>query len=364
MMELARRFIFMLVLLIVAVGVKAIAYYPHGPATPFDLSVLAPSLILVLLYALAGAALAASIRKPTLAVVLIFVAAIWPVDTAPDYAFGCTIAALCIAGYLLERDHPGLAAVALTPTLLEPQVCAAAFVAMLFLVPRSRIVLVVAFIVVKLASVSIFGFSRYFGYFAGATPLNADADVSAPASLPHVLAAIGVQPQTAVLFGWIWFACMLLIGIAVAARAARVTELPPVSILLPVAAAMLGSPDLSSTHVVAVLPAAIVLAPDSWTARFAIALLVVRWNGTLRPEMIPAILGGIGTAFLAFARDEVRERVVWLVFAPLLSLAALALFMRFNVSTQVAIASLWIGIALLLFVRARRADPFRLSRLD
>jgi hypothetical protein len=182
--------------------------------------------------------------------------------------------------------------------------------------------------------------------------------------LPHVLTAIGVQPQTAVTFGWIWFACMLLVGIVVAARAARATELPAVSVLLPVAAAMLGSPDLSSSHVPAVLPAAILLAPTSWTARVAIALLVVRWNGLLRPEMIPAVLGGIGTAFVAFARDEVRERVAWVIFAPLLSLAALALLLRFDVRTQVEIAFLWIGIFLLLFVRARHTNPFRLSRRD
>jgi len=264
----------------------------------------------------------------------------------------------------LEQDHPQLAAIALTPTLLEPQVCIAAFVAMLFLIPRSRIALVVAFIVVKLASIGILGFSRYFDYFAGATPLNVAAAASAPASLPHVLAAIGVQPQTAVTFGWVWYACMLLVGIVVAARAARVTELPAVSVLLPVAAAMLGSPDLSSSHLPAVLPAAIVLAPTSWTARLAIALLVVRWDGMLRPEMIPAVLAGIGTAFVAFARDEVRERVGWVIFAPLLSLAALALLLRFDVGMQIEIAFIWIGIFLLLFVRARRTNPFRLSRRD
>jgi uncharacterized membrane protein len=115
---------------------------------------------------------------------------------------------------------------------------------------------------------------------------------------------------------------------------------------------------------VAALPAAIVLAPASWTARVALALLVVRWDGALRPEMIPAVAGGIGTAFIAFARDEVRERVGWLVFAPLLSLAALALLLHFDIREQIEIAFLWIGIFLIFFVRAQRTNPFRLSRRD
>jgi len=194
--------------------------------------------------------------------------------------------------------------------------------------------------------------------------MNVGAVVSAPQSLPHVLVTMGLQPNAAAIFGWAWFACTLLVGIFVAARAARTVDLPSVNVLLPVAAAMLGSPDLSSAHAVAALPAAIVLAPASWTARVALALLVVRWDGALRPEMIPAVAGGIGTAFIAFARDEVRERVGWLVFAPLLSLAALALLLHFDIREQIEIAFLWIGIFLIFFVRAQRTNPFRLSRRD
>lgn len=363
-MEVVRRFIFMLALLVVALGAKAAVHYVWMPGTPFDLSSLVPALVIVIIYALAAAALAAIVDKPTLAVMLILLAPIWPLDGTPDYWLGCAVAALCVGGYLLERDHPRSAALALTLTLPEPQIALAVFVAMLVLVPRSRVVLIVGFVVVKLASVTIFGFERYFAYFARAVPMNVDAMVSAPQSLPHVLAGLGAQPGAAATFGWAWFACSLLVGLFVAARAARIVDLPSVSLFVPVAAATLGSPDLSSAHAAAALPAAIALAPASWTARIAIALLVVRWNGALRLEMVPATAGGIGASFVAFDRDAIRERVGWLVFAPLLSLAGLALLARFDVRAQIEIALLWTALFLIFFVRARRPNPFRLSRRD
>jgi hypothetical protein len=222
--------------------------------------------------------------------------------------------------------------------MLEPQIAIAAIVAMFVLVPRSRVTLAIAVIALKLLGLAVFGVARELAYYAPALPATSA--------------------------GWAWYAGAALVGIIVAARAARVVDQPPLRILLPVAAAVLGSPDLASAHVAAALPAAIVLAPNSWTARIAIALLVVRWDGALRPETIPAILGGAGTAFVAFARDEVRERVGWLVFAPLLSLAALALLARLEIRAQIEIASLWLGILLLFYVRAPRTNPFRLSRLD
>jgi hypothetical protein len=371
---------------------------------PFGAAKIAWIAILLLSLALAAASLAAIVRKPTLAVFLVLAPTVGLLNAIYGEPVPIAIALLALAAYLLERDRPVWAALAAALATIEPHVALPALVALAILVPRARAALVAGLAAVAVFGVLTFGFARNVEYFTALLPAQARAEliVSDQYSLSHQLHLLGMSDGAATWIGSLSYLLAMTAGIVLARRLAPAFERPGLVLLLPVATAMFGGSYIHDVQIASALPAAILLAEgSSWPARIAIALLVVRWNQSVRAELLPVFAAAAGTAFVAFARDEVRERLAWFVFAPLLALALLAVMPRVtplshvtqgappiairdddpsslawdwrvrltpdwaNVTLRREVEDIptWLGLVLLFFVRPPRTNPFRIIPL-
>lgn len=380
----------------------AIAAFVPLTWLPFDAAKIVWLVLLLLAVVLAVAALASIVEKSTLAVLLILLPTVGILNFVYGEPVPLAIAALCLAAYLVERQHYGWAAIVAALSVVEPHIALPAIVALFVLVPQTRLPLTITLVAIGAFGLGTFGLGRNVEYFTVALPAQAHAEllVSDQYSLAHMLYLFGVPGGLALALGSLSYAVTTLLGILLARRLAPPLERPALYVLLPVATAMLGGPYVHIVQIACAIPAALLLAPLSWFARIAIALLVVRWDEPMRAEILPVLFAAIGTAFVAFDREEVRGRVAWIVFAPLLCLtmllvlpkeppelthiasgtpapairaddpASLAWDWRVRLTPDWANSSLrrkiedvptWVALLLLFFVRAPRTNPFRVS---
>ncbi len=358
--------------------------------------------LLLLGVVVAAAALGSILQKPSLAVFLALLPTVGILNFVSGEPVSLAIGALCLAAYLVQREHYGWAGFVAALALVEPHVALPAIVALFLLVPATRWPLVFSLLAIGLFGLGTFGLARNVEYFALALPVQARAELPASDqySLAHVLYLFGAAPAVALVLGWLSYVVTMLAGVLLARRLAPQMERPGLYVLLPVATAMLGGPYVHIGQLAAALPAALLLAPFSWFARLAVGLLVVRWDEPMPSQILPVLFAALGTAVVAFEREQVRERVAWLVFAPLLTLASLILLpksppdlthvtsgaplppirdddpaslawgWRVRLTPDWANSSLrrkledgpsWAALALLFFVRAPRTNRFRVG---
>jgi hypothetical protein len=305
----------------------AIALFVPLTFLPFALAKMLWIVALVLAAALAAAAVAAIARVPTLAVGLIF----WPtIGGGLNLAYGepvpLAIAALCCAGYALERGAFRSAAVLAVLAAVEPHVAAPAILALAILVPRARLSLAVALVAGAALSFAVLGPARNLEYVTVLLPTHGLAELLArdQFGLSRYLHLLGVPAKLALTLGGVSYLATIAFGISVARGLAANRERPALLVLFPVATAMLGGSFIHDVQIAAALPAATLLAPSSRLARVSIALLAVNW--TLGPlvEFGHVAAAAVGTAFVAFQTRQRRERVAWILATPLVTLALLA----------------------------------------
>jgi hypothetical protein len=283
--------------------------------------------LLVLGFALAAACVAAIARMPTLAVAAVF---------APTIGFGINlyygepvplaIGALCAAAYALERGAPRSAAALAVLASVEPHVALPAILALALLVPRSRAALVIALVAGAALSLLAIGFAANVEYVAVLLPQHGTAELLArdQLGLSRYLALAGMPARAALALGSASYVAAIAFGIIVGRRAAAALDRPSLAMLFPVAAAMLGGSFIHDVQIAAALPAAVLLAPYAWSARIAIALLVVDWTSWWRGQLLPVATGAAGAAAATFPPHRARAAFVWFAGATVLSLALLS----------------------------------------
>jgi hypothetical protein len=339
----------------------AIAAFVPLTWLPYDAAKIVWLALLLAAVVAAAAALAAILEKPSLAVFFVLLPTVGISNLVDGSPVLLAIGALCLAAYLVERGNFGWAGIVAALSVVEPHVALPAILALLVLVPETRLPLVVSLVAIGLFGLGTFGVARNVEYFAVALPAQAHAELlmSDQYSLAHLLSLLGLAPGVALGLGALSYVVTTIAGIVFASRLAPQIERPALYVLLPVATALLGGSYVHAGEIAAALPAALLLAPISWFARVSVGLLVVRWDQPMQAEALPVLLAALGTAIVAFDRDAARERVAWFVFAPLLTLATLIVL-----PTQLPYLKdvpVWIALLCLFFVRAPRHNPFRVG---
>lgn len=256
-----------------------------------------------------GATLAAIADRPTVAVMLILTPTVGVLNLRYGEPVPFAIAALCIAALCMQRRSPRRAAIAAAFAMLEPHVGLPAVVGLFVLVPATRWTLVAMGSGLAAISLATLGLHTNLEYFTAFLPAQAKAELIAvdQYSLSHVLYLLGMRPQAALALGSISYLAAIGIGVLAARRVVARTELPALAVLVPVAIAMLGGPFIHDVEIASAVPAAIVLAPRSWLARIALALLVVEWTQWWRAVAVLVAAAAFGGAMVAFPRCSARQ---------------------------------------------------------
>ncbi|MBC5810481.1 MAG: DUF2029 domain-containing protein [Candidatus Eremiobacteraeota bacterium] len=281
--------------------------------------------LMILAIALASATLGGIVRKPSLAVALVLAPTAGLLNIVSGEPVPLVIAAIATAAYLLERGKAGAAGFVAPFALIEPHVGLPALLALLLFVRGARVPALATSVALGLLGFLSAGTAVNAEYFQTFLPLHASAELAANGqySVSRIAFLTGAPPRLALEIGLGWYALMVALGVALGKRLAADLGRPSLALLVPVAAATFGGVFIHDVQIAAALPAAIVLAPFSWSARIAIALLVVRWNVPWHDQAIGVALAGIGAAIVGFGRANFGPGLMWLALAPALALGLL-----------------------------------------
>ncbi len=215
-------------------------------------------------------------------------------------------AGIALSAYFANLRKDRLAALAAACAMLEPHVALPACLALFLWLPRTRLTLILAGLVCSGLSLALVGPSVALEYVRYVLPGHAISEVGnhQQLSLTYVVHHFGVAAAAAVRMGEIWYAAMLVLGIAVARGfAARKPQLVPA---LPVAFALFGGAFVHAVQLPAALPAALILlaaAPAGKQRRFTgagvtlLALPFIQF-ATLWPCSIP-LYGAVAIVLVA-----------------------------------------------------------------
>jgi hypothetical protein len=233
-------------------------------------------------------------------------------ETAP-----LALLAICAASYFLTKHRWTAAGCAASLALLQPNVGLPAVFAMLLFVRRSRAAIVASVTALILLSLAALGVAENREYFAHVLPLMAFAELVASDqySLSRLLFAAGVSSSLALLLGKIWFACVVVFGVALAGVLSvrnRQSILVP---LLPPAAVLFFGIYLHDIQILIALPAAIVVASRVSGRAFrviaaaSVALLVAVWTQNVSRATVALDVAGVFGGLFAILGGSLRQRI-------------------------------------------------------
>lgn len=242
------------------------------------------------------------------------------------------IAAVVGAAYAITRGKAFLAACAGATAMLEPHIGLPACIALAARHPRTIAPFAALGMLCAGVSVALIGTQENIEYFTsviGAHAISEALNVK-QLSLSALLVRSGLPALPAVRIGTLWYAAMIVVGIAIGQHAACRLGRPALAVLLPVAFAMIGGPFVHIAQIAAVVPAALLLVDArraDTIAALSILLLAVPW-----PQFAT-----LGTSFPIFATLTVGtlafyllpDTPAWRIAAPLLALLLTLAPMRF-----------------------------------
>ncbi len=243
------------------------------------------------------------------------------------------IAALVVAALCAQLGYFPGAAFAIAVAMVEPHVALPAAIAAFIRFPAIRLVLVLIFALLGAASLASGGLAHNIGYLAVVLPAHALSEVSRDNqySLATVVAALGAPDSQAVTIGTLSYGLVVLIGVVVAVRLARVYHDPAFAVLVPPAFALLGGSFVHTVELAAAVPACLLLfmraeAQRGWLLA-ALVLLAVPWMLATSVALFLAPLFPV--AYLVYVLGG-RDRTCALAatvasFAAIVGLFALAL---------------------------------------
>lgn len=272
-------------------------------------------LLIVLATCVTAVAIAKILERSAFGVALVLAPTVGLLNLLYGETVPFAIAAVAIAALALQRRAPVLAALSTTAALLEPAIGLPAAVGLFILVPEARRALVAFTAVLAAISVLTFGLQRNLEYILTFLPAHEHAELLArdQYSLTHFAYTLGASPHLASTLGSLSYVCAVVFGVLAARRLGVRMELPALFVLLPLAVSMLGGPFVHDVEIAAALPAALLLARDSWMARLVVALLAVDWNEAWRRAVVPTLGAASGAASLYCKGTRPKQQLLYIV---------------------------------------------------
>lgn len=273
-------------------------------------------LLIVLATCVTGIALAKILNRSAFAVTLVLAPTVGLLNLHYGETVPFAITAVALAALAVQRRAPVTAALAAAAALLEPAIGLPAVVGMFVLVPKTRGMLLVFAGILGAFSVVAFGFARNLEYLVAFLPAHEAAELLArdQYSLTHLAFLAGASPQLAARLGSMSYVLAIATGVISARRVGTRMSLPALFVLLPVGVSMLGGPFVHDVEIAAALPAALLLARDSWLARCTVAFLAVDWTEALRRAVVPVVGAAAGAALL-FVKGKPQHRMLYVLVA-------------------------------------------------
>ena len=244
------------------------------------------------------------------AVLLIFAPTVGVVNVVYGGLEPIGILALCAAAFALERNRPAFAGALSALACIEPHLGFPAVVAMLILVPRSRVAIVLTGGAFALGTVALLGWPTVLEYVGGVLPAQSSGEAvlsSEQYSLTHVLHLAGVTTKIATTLGSLSYVAAIALGAFAASRIRALYDRPAAIVLVPVALSFLGGLYVHNHEIIAALPGALLLATLPFRSRplavAAVALLAFPWEFATRSLEIVACLA-VCTSILVLARER------------------------------------------------------------
>lgn len=207
------------------------------------------------------------------------------------------LACICLAAYYAWQGRWGAAIVAALGTMIEPHLGLPVCLAIAIWKPATRVPFAFAFGALAALSFALLGVATNVEYFTSVLPAHALSELSRDTqfSLTAALAGAGVAPATALRAGSIWYAIMVIVGVALAGILAKRTRNTAFIVCVPPAFAVFGGTFIHITQIAAALPAAVLLVNYSNRAQrtfavVALLLLTVPWVWSYSPALIVAPL--------------------------------------------------------------------------
>ncbi|MDB5095126.1 MAG: hypothetical protein JWO85_3227 [Candidatus Eremiobacteraeota bacterium] len=270
----------------------AIALFEPLARLPYDVAAWIWKGVLAASFVVAVLALRRLTKLPWMALI----ASLAMIDGLVSFSLGqlvpVVVAALCVCAVAFEERRWGVAAAAGALTMIEPTIGLPACLALAWS-PARRWVAGFGVVFAGLSLVTM-PLATIVRYFSSVLPEHARSEVANfdQYSATWLLHALGASPTAALAFGTISYFALLVAGLAAAARIRAAGGRPAFTVLLPVAAAMLGGTFVHVTQIAAALPAALlacaVLAPHRRLAPIALVGLIA--------TAVPWLLLGAGYA--------------------------------------------------------------------
>lgn len=219
------------------------------------------------------------------------------------------VAAVLWMAVALRRGGWTQAALCAAVAMILPHVAIPAFAGVALSIPRMRLRLLAAAIVLFGLDLACGGPGAALAYVRDVLPAHARSEIGSTAQygLTWVLHGLHASDRVAILGGEVSYACMTLLGLLAAHAFYKRSNDPAYAALIPPAFAVLGGTFMHYTQIMIAIPAALLLvqqaAPRSRVLfGAALLLLVVPWAWVLgQPALIAVfavVCGGVAAALL------------------------------------------------------------------
>jgi hypothetical protein len=238
-------------------------------------------------------------------------------------------AGVALAALFLSQGRDRAAALAAAVAMIEPHVGLPLALALFLWRPKTRLPLLLAGAACFALSLVLVGVPVALEYVNAVLPAHALSEIAneKQLSLTYLLHRAGVGDALALRAGELWYAAMLVLGLAVAGTMRK--RSPALVAALPVAFTLFGGAFVHVVQIAAALPAALLLLSNArGTARnallFAVLALAIPWLQFVSLGTVFCLLAPIaGGVLLASLGDPRPWMIATGVLAPLGALSAL-----------------------------------------
>lgn len=243
--------------------------------------------------------------------------------------------AIALAGYGITTKRWTLAGISAACTAIEPHIGLAVILAVVLFVPRARLALAAMLCALAALSFATIGVAQNVEYLRAVLPAQAFSELvsSDQYSFSRIAYVMGASPRVALALGQVSYIVMLVLGLAIARRAAAAWSAPALLAMVPAAAVLLGGVFMHDIQMIAALPAAVTAAavmPARRTAGFiALVLLSAVWTQHVsRSVALLDVIGAGGAAVIAL--ENTQRRVAIAAATAVCLVAALLLIGRYQ----------------------------------
>jgi hypothetical protein len=226
------------------------------------------------------------------------------------------VAGVAMCGWFLERRRVFAAGCAAAVTLIEPHAGIPVCLALIYFVPRTRIVVVASLALAAALSIGVLGWQTSVEYVARVIPTQVSAESAAQEqySLTYALHRFGASDQLAIAVGNLSYVVAVLFGVVLGGRLGAKTQEAAFIPFVPAAAAVVGGPYVHLHQIAAAIPAALLCAARAPVHHrafvWAVLLLAIPW-GRFLDLRSTLLFVGIACAVLVYELDGASPRRVF-----------------------------------------------------